>query len=148
LAIQTFAKRDIALTQIETALRLFETEKDLISVVTLAGAAEEILGKLLKEEGKTNALDSVKSSAKAIYEYLFDEEIDEGRFADRANLARNAFKHLNTAGGRTVELDLREEAIDMLNRAIDNYWDLECALTPAMERFCRSQRFVESASDV
>jgi hypothetical protein len=146
---QTYTKRQVALRQIETALRLFEEQDDLISVVTLAGAAEEILGKLVKREGQTNALDSLSSAAHAMYQYLFGgEPLPPKHFADRANIARNAFKHLRTAGGDAVTLDLREEAVDMLTRAIDNYWYLETNLTPAMERFCRSQRFTESASDL
>ena len=95
LPAQTYAKRQIALRQIETALRLLEAQDDLISVVTLAGAAEEILGKLVKREGKTSALDSLSSAAHGMYEYLFGgEPLPPKHFIDRANLARNAFKHL------------------------------------------------------
>jgi len=139
VAVQTYSKQSIALAQLETALRLFSVGEDLISVITLAGAAEEILGKLVKSRGRDNSLDSLKETATSIYERLFSEPIDARVFADRANRARNALKHL-TAGGDPVSLDLREEAVDILNRAVDDYWILETSLTPAMEEFMRGQR--------
>ena len=55
--MQTYSKQSIALAQLETALRLFSVGEDLISVITLAGAAEEILGKLVKSQGRDNSLD-------------------------------------------------------------------------------------------
>ena len=139
MAVQTYPKQSIALAQLETALRLFSVGEDLISVITLAGAAEEILGKLVKSRGRDNSLDSLKKTATSIYERLFSESIDAGVFADRANRARNALKHL-TAGGDPVSLDVREEAVDILNRAVDDYWILETSLTPGMEEFMRGQR--------
>ena len=43
MAEQAYSKKDLALEQIKTALALFRDGRDLFSVVTLAGAAEEIL---------------------------------------------------------------------------------------------------------
>jgi hypothetical protein len=139
VSLQAYAKQSIALAQLETALRLFRTGDELISVITLAGAAEEILGKLVRKRGQDNSLDSLKKTAAAIHERLFSERIDTSVIADRANRARNALKHL-TAGGDPVSLDLREEAVDILNRAVDDYWILETNLTAAMDSFLRAQR--------
>lgn len=130
----------MALTQLETALRLFQEGEDLFSAITLAGAAEEIYGELLEQRGVDHSLGSLTTAAQAIHQHLFGEQVDATRIRQRANLARNSLKHLMAGGAPTVRLDLRQEAVDMLNRAIDNYWLLEAALTPAMEQFCRSQR--------
>ena len=43
-----------ALRQLETALRLYFEGEDYYSVVTLAGASEEVLGKLLKDKNLKN----------------------------------------------------------------------------------------------
>ena len=139
MAVKALSKHAIALAQLETALRLFHAGNDLISLITLAGAAEEIFGKLVKKQGHDNSLDSLKETAVAIHERLFAESIDPSAIADRANRARNALKHL-TAGGDPVSLDLDDEAVDILNRAVDDYWILEENLTPAMEAFMRAQR--------
>lgn len=67
---------------------------------------------------------------------LFNGAAPPGEFADRANRARNSLKHLNLVDGTTVEMDLEEEATDMLDRVIDNYWRVASALTPAMIHSC------------
>lgn len=139
MAPRAYDKKCIALAQLETALRLFQEEEDLFSPITLAGASEEILGKLLEQQGIDHSLKSLTAAAQAIHQQLFGEEGDPKVFRRRANLARNSLKHLAVGGAPTVNLDLRQEAVDMLNRAIDNYWLLETSLTPAMERFQRSQ---------
>ncbi len=89
----SYDKRCIALTQLETALRLFEEGQDLFSVITLAGAAEELLGKLLSEIAAEPSLDSLKKAAVEMYRALFNEEAGAKQFADRANRAKNELKH-------------------------------------------------------
>lgn len=74
---------------------------------------------------------------------MFGEALEPGEvkaIADRANSARNSLKHIGETD--IIEFDLESETRDMHNRAIDNYWLLEQALTPAMERF---QREIQSA---
>jgi hypothetical protein len=122
-------------------LRLFREGDDYFSALTLAGAAEEILGGSLRLRGRQNALDDLTSGAVLIHKHLFGEEAGAKEFVDRANRARNASKHLE-AGGPTITLDIRDEAMSILNRAIDNYWLLEEALTPAMRLFTQEQRAV------
>ncbi len=139
MPIQTYSKRSIAQAQLESALRLFQAGEDFISVITLAGAAEEILGKLLTSQSRSNSLDSLKQAVAAMHEHLFGEQLESSAVAERANRARNALKHLR-AGGDPVSLDLHEEAVDMLNRAIDNFWILDETFTPAMQTFVRAQR--------
>jgi hypothetical protein len=136
----TYEKRSIALAQLETALRLFQEGSDLFSVITLAGAAEEILGKLVRRQGGETSVDSLARAAASVHEHLFGKWVDERTFIRRANSARNALKHLDEGRDLTVTADVRDEAVDMLHRAIDNYWLLEASLTASMEKFERSQR--------
>ena len=121
----------IALKQLETALRLYFEQGDYYSVITLAGASEEIFGKLLKEKSRENFLDSLKKSVSDIHKHLFGEDLDEKEIVKRANEARNKLKH----GTGVCEFDAPEEAKHMLERAIDNYYWLTYNLTSAMERF-------------
>ena len=137
MAEQTYDKKCVALAQVETALGLYFDGQDYFSVITLSGAAEEIFGKLLAAKGIDNSLESIKSTVAAIHEKLFGQPIAPNDIADRANRARNALKHHGTTAAPTLTLDAKEEAKDMLHRAIDNYWLLEQWLTPAMERFQR-----------
>ena len=128
----------MALRQLETAIRLYLEQEDYYSVITLAGASEEIFGKLLKENnlGKPeSSLDSRKKAVSEVHKKLYDEELSERDVAIRANYARNKLKHWSTGDSKTVEFDAKEEAEDMLDRAIDNYHSLTQNLTPAMECF-------------
>ncbi len=139
---QAYDKKCIALAQLETALRLFCDGDDLFSVITLAGAAQEILGDLVKKQGRDNSLASLKRAAAAIHKVATGEAFDEKelkRVGDRANSARNAVKHLEAISAPTITMDVRKEAVDILTRAVDNYWLLENSVTPAMTAFDHAQ---------
>jgi len=51
-----FEKRDIALRQLRRAVQLFN-KGDFVCATTLAGAAEEVLGRIARTRARTNALD-------------------------------------------------------------------------------------------
>ena len=138
--VRAYYRKDLALAQLETALRIFFEGSDHASVVTLAGAADEIFGQLLAASGHEHSLASLVAAVTAIQEKLFGEADAPKLIADRANAARNSFKHWNVGDTEIVKFNLEVEACDMLNRAIDNYWTLEQRLTPAMERFQRELR--------
>jgi len=140
MPIESHSKAHVALTQLETALRLYDGGEDYYSVVTLAGAADEIFGRLLELQGGVSALASLTKAAAAIHLQVHGTPGSEKAFIERANLARNALKHLNAGGADRVTIDIREEAADMLDRAISNYWALTQSITPAMERFEHARR--------
>lgn len=140
MPIRSHKKDQIALAQLETALRLFAEGSDYYAVITLAGAADEILGKRLESRGGVSALASLTRASVAIHQIVHGVPGSAQRYADRANLARNALKHLRAGGADAVDLDIHEEAVDMLDRAISNYWELTSSLTPAMEEFERRRR--------
>jgi len=135
--VRAYYREDLALAQLETALRLYFDGSDYASVITLAGAADEIFGKLLAASGRESSLASLTKAVIAIHQKLYGEPIEPREVADRANRARNNLKHGDIGEPRILKLDLLDEARDMLNRAIDNYWTLEQKLSPAMERFQR-----------
>ena len=72
----------VALKQLETALRLYFEREDYYSVITLAGAAEEVFGSLLfkklkdtlceyfEHEGNDSAITSIDSLVEVIKRYL------------------------------------------------------------------------------
>ena len=84
---------DLALQQLETALRLYFEGKNFASVVTLAGAADEIFGKLLRAAGRESSLDEMTKAVVAIQQRLFGETASPREVARRANHARNSLKH-------------------------------------------------------
>lgn len=107
-------KIKVAQAQVETAIDLFLSDKDFISALTLAGAAEEILGRLLQRKGEKNMLENLHGW----YQETTGQKISFGEFAKKANFTRNTLKHANAE----VELDVfRWEAVQMIMRALFNY---------------------------
>ena len=102
--------------QLLQALRLYEEGEDYYSVITLAGAAEEIFGRLASKKGLKCALDTLKATLPLISERFFQQELGAGEVSDSVNRAKNWLKH----GEDTLSFDAEFEAEDMLERAIRN----------------------------
>ncbi len=110
----------IALSELETALRLYFEGKEHYSVITLAGASEEIFGKLARSHARhETSLDSLTTAA-----LEFDKTLAAKDIYQEANHIRNRTKHWEEGEATVVEFDAPQEAKDMLNRAIDNYYAL------------------------
>ena len=126
-------KKEIAKRQIDTAIELFLERKDYLSVVTLAGAGEEILGKLLTRHSKKNMMDCLKE---------LDIQISGGRESkivnEEINGFRNNLKHANDEDENEIDMaDGQEHAIAMLSRAITNYALFEGRLSSTMDQFLK-----------
>lgn len=106
--------------QLLQALRLYEQGEDLYSVITLAGAAEEIFGKLSRKMEHGCALDRLKDTIPKLSARLLGQELRPRDVADSVNKAKNWLKH----GEGPLSFDARFEARDMLDRAIQNCWPL------------------------
>jgi len=64
MTVRAYYRDDLALTQLETALRIFFEGIDFASVITLAGAADEIFGKLLgKDRGVRSCIATTKPNS-------------------------------------------------------------------------------------
>lgn len=136
---ETLTNLEIAHRQIERAIVLFIDDKDYVSALTLAGAAEEILGKLLNNEGREHWLDSISKSALRALGFQKKEiqSIEAAKIkkaiANFANQHKNRIKHYNQDGSVTFFTDVA--AAEMIDRAIANYFDLTQRETGAMGRF-------------
>lgn len=135
MAVITHDVQCIALKQLETSLSLYFKGEDYYSVITLAGAAEEIFGKLVLVAEGQNALSSDISTANEISKILFGQELSKKEVIAIANMHRNSLKHWNPGSSKIIEFDVKEEAEAMLHRAIENYYTLTQDITPAMKRF-------------
>jgi hypothetical protein len=112
-------KTEIARHQIDTAIDLFLEDKDFISALTLAGAGEELTGKLIERAGGENMLQKLH----AWYAEKTGEKINFGDFARNANFTRNTLKHANNSEENELELQ-RWETVQMIMRAMTNYKEL------------------------
>ena len=121
------SKLDAATRQLEVAIDLFLSKKDPLAVITLAGAAEEILGILVKNNGKENMIDVIKE---------LDKKVTGGRdfkiLNNEINGLRNALKHANNLDEHFIDFD-EDAPVAYLMRAIVNYNRLGLTLTENMK---------------
>lgn len=112
----------IAKEQLFHAIDLYIDGELIICALTLAGAAEEILGKLVDKNGTPNSLSDKLNDLCSIHNLVFGEdtlEEDKKMYADLSNKARNNLKHgvddYNPING------IDYEAFSMIERACINY---------------------------
>ncbi len=112
---------EIAYHQLRRAFTLFSCDKDYICALTLSGAADEVLGKLVSDTtGGKNALAVDVELIQAIMKAHGDEaSIKDIR--DRLVCPRNALKHLKFDPNVDLDFDFAFEAEYMIDRAVSNY---------------------------
>ncbi|WP_425129829.1 hypothetical protein [Burkholderia vietnamiensis] len=112
----TISKLDAAVHQLNLAITLF-LGGDYLASLTLAGAAEDILGGLCKAAGKPTAAEFIAN----YHEKDVDPAVPAGKRLGVVftvmNRARNAAKHADRPDENTVDLD-QMHPLQMLMRAI------------------------------
>ena len=142
---QSITKRRIAEIQLHRAVQLLEDEADPISALTLAGAAEEILGKMVERKGLKTAFDDWCEFDRSFWDFAIARAKQSGKVVtppndktlkQNVNATRNQLK-LN-CGGKNVRVEamFRYDAEDMILRAIRNYMRL-------YDRLPRDQRVID-----
>ncbi len=121
---ETLSNLEIAERQLDRAIALFLEEEDYVSSLTLAGTAEEILGKILNLEMNTShALDELINGALGLNRVPTggnEEKEAKKAIANIANHFKNRLKHYNAGGEITFSIDFY--AAEIIDRAIENYF--------------------------
>jgi hypothetical protein len=109
----------IAEHQLLASIKLW-LEQDYLSALTLAGAAEEILGKRLRKLGVEPSFEQMKNIIVMLARNDGDTDPNLDRLVgEMLNNTRNELKHY--AGDQSLSFDLREDCQEMLERALGNY---------------------------
>jgi hypothetical protein len=116
-----FEKRDLALRQLRRAVQLFN-QGDFVCATTLAGAAEEILGRIAEKRAGTNALDGRAHFWSQLADVVGKTPPDRKKVMEAHNRLRNQLKHNDSDDNEWVTADFEFEAQDLIDRAIRNYW--------------------------
>jgi hypothetical protein len=120
--VNTHSKLHIATSQLRSAVFLFVSDQDRISAITLAGAADVILSRLLLNEGKENFSDHLMKKDAEITGVV-PERGAHGRAVNNM-LMINALKHMDPGDDDYVEMDLFVSALATVSKAVANYVDL------------------------
>lgn len=125
-------KSDVALELLERAIELYLRRDSYYSALHLGGAAEEVLA-VYAREVKTSptttlapAFDQFKDGVLKILSPSSPEDTAKAEkwIYDRMTDAKNSVKHKRGKKDRTVGFDPREEAYDVIDRAITTYFQL------------------------
>lgn len=131
----------IAESQLNTAFALFfeqegrSGQEGYYSVITLAGAAEELLGKLLGDRKLENSLGLVKRLVASQFKEDTGISLLESEVQRALNAPKNMLKH--GSSGAPIEFDAKQSARSMLIRASMNYYKLTSEMTDTMKLFWR-----------
>lgn len=113
-------KSDIALAEIRRAIQLFR-KADYVCAATLAGAAEEILGRIAKKRAGYNALNGEEAMAEGLAEVLSVPKPDKAKVRAVMNRVRNECKHNDSGDNEWVKADFEYEARCLIDRALRNW---------------------------
>jgi hypothetical protein len=121
-------KINAAVDQLDWAIRLFLDHSAYVPAITLAGAAEEIIGETLEE---SSAFRQIKQSLESEYD-LPGQMISQ----QHLNKAKNWLKHWKgMKDEETIEIELETEAIQYIIRAITNLLSHDHSLSSEAPRF-------------
>ena len=109
------------MTQLRRAIQLFN-QGDYISSLTLAGAANEILGELAKNRHGYNTLDNDKWFWDGIADMFNKGRPSKDKIKQVNNRVINSLKHHDSDLDTIVEADFEIESQCHIDSAIRNYW--------------------------
>ncbi len=139
MSVRKYSKLEVATEQLDTALRLYFQRKEYFSAISLAGAAEEILGVYLKTHKQPNAFEEALNSSLRVYRWLYESEGSRNSMHKTINRVKNASKHMKGRADVTIACNAKEEAKEVLDRAVSNYYALmefeNLHETPRIRRF-------------
>jgi hypothetical protein len=119
VTLRTYTRLELASNQLNAAIGLFVSGGDRFSVISLAGAADVILSRLVLNSGQENFTDSVlRSETERGATRKTREEI--GRELNDT-LFINQLKHMDDDDDGYIEFNPQECAIGAILKALANY---------------------------
>ncbi len=124
MSLQSYTRLELAGNQLESAIALFISGRDRFSVISLAGAADVILSRLVLNSGQENFTDVMLK-----YEQVQPGLPDQMRAAMGKSmndtLFVNQLKHLDDGEDGFIELEPEDCALGAILKALANYASIE-----------------------
>ena len=122
MSLRNYTRFELAHNQLEAAIALYITNRDRLSAITLAGAADVLLSQLVLRAGKQNFTDRALEKELAtglapITREVFGREVNDMLFI-------NQLKHYDDDAQDVIDLDVDECALAAILKALANYVDL------------------------
>ena len=124
----TVNKIDAAADQLDWAIKLFLDHGAYVSSITLAGAAEEIVGEAVSTDAAFHKLKEILFEKTGLEVKIISQE--------HLNKTKNWLKHWkNLKDDESLEIELENEAIQYLVRAMTNFAIYDNSVTSETPRF-------------
>jgi hypothetical protein len=120
--IQRIHKKEVVKCQLETAVSLFIKQVDYSSVITLAGAAGNILFQLVLNNGKKPFADLGREVAHHIEGVHFKRKTYKYQMEILFGVI--PLKHMSEKCDEIIEIDLEQSAVKVLTYALHDYTTL------------------------
>lgn len=119
MTLKSYTRLELAANQLEAAIGLFVAGGDRFSVITLAGAADVILSRLVINTGQENFTESmlkmeIENGGAAKTREEFGKAINNMLFI-------NQLKHMDDDDDGYIELESEECALAVILKALANY---------------------------
>ncbi len=120
MTAKTYTRVELATNQLRAAIGIFVSGGDRFSVISLAGAADVILARLVTNSGQANFTEHMlekqtrRDSATAGTKEELGKEVNDTLFI-------NQLKHLDDNGDEHIDLDPEECALAAILKALANY---------------------------
>ncbi len=119
MSVKTYTRFELAENQLTSAIGLFVSGRDRFSVITLAGAADVLLSRLVMNQGRENFTQLLAKS----------ETENAGTYVAVAAQGRaindlvfiNQLKHMDDGDDGFIDLDSEECALAAISKALVNY---------------------------
>ena len=125
----------LAVEQLHVAIDLFLSNRSTASALTLAGAAEEVLGRKAERFGEKKAMTAQHEIVAKLLVRAKREVPSFKDYAKECNDARNAVKHMDPDAEEDFQADLTSEAVAKIGAACNNYERCGLPLTDKMLEF-------------
>ncbi len=119
--LKKYQKIDIAMEHLNLALKEYVAQNNMFSVIHLAGAAEEMLGKVVCLNKKESALDNTQNWFRRWYSNLGKDTPANKDINKFILKTKNGVKHIKNCNDLSLEVDAKREAKEIIRRAIENF---------------------------
>jgi hypothetical protein len=134
---QTHQRLHLAKEELDVALELFIAGRSYVSALIIAGAAEDVLSKILSARGVKPAIEQQHSVISPVETFLRGRSTVWKDFVAEKARTHAAALNVQERGQATLSADLEDAALWMLVRAYDNYKRLGLQATPKVAEFDR-----------
>lgn len=134
------SKQAIAMQHLNLALAEYVKGINLYSVLHLVGAAEEMLGSLVKSEKRERSSLEHEVDSMQSWWNITGKDVNRKQDRERILKVKNGIKHLDGEKDTELEADIDYENKETIRRALENFNQLQIPISPEILAYYEYER--------